>query len=359
MPGQEALALVWPRWPSTSSSPVDLAQAVLVDLGRLTSPPVPGMPGRNWAGARWPSTSPSSGRPSFSSAATCSCGRRLHLLHRVILRTLTPLVLRCSEPLLDDVAHDSKRRAPATDPDGDRTTVNCGTSRPPPTRGQYDLRQRLGARARGPEVLERGLVDAREARQVGLRSSGSGARSASTGRAIPSSGTVISARSAGAGTSTIVDGSSATTVAVRRLPVRAAISPKKSPASIDDSERYPPSGSGVPAAARPSRMKYAASPTSPTPTIVAPAGTSRTVDARDERAPLRRHRAGRAPAGGRRGGRSRRGSRRGPATGAGGCAGSRMTQGRHRTAPFGRRPADPGHDPGHQPGQRRARSRSR
>jgi hypothetical protein len=40
-----------------------------------------------------------------------------------------------------------------------------------------------------------------------------------------------------AGTSTIVVGSSATTFAVRRLPVSAAISPKKSPASIEDSER--------------------------------------------------------------------------------------------------------------------------
>ena len=44
-------------------------------------------------------------------------------------------------------------------------------------------------------------------------------------------------RSVAAGTSSSVVGWSATTFAVRRLPVSAAISPKKSPSPIDDSER--------------------------------------------------------------------------------------------------------------------------
>jgi len=56
-------------------------------------------------------------------------------------------------------------------------------------------------------------------------------------KSVSSYGTTMRARSVVAGTSTIVVCSSATTFAVRRLPVRAAISPKKSPASIEDREQ--------------------------------------------------------------------------------------------------------------------------
>jgi hypothetical protein len=42
---------------------------------------------------------------------------------------------------------------------------------------------------------------------------------------------------------------------VRTLPVRAPISPKKSPAVMDESERTLPSGAGAPAIVLPERMK--------------------------------------------------------------------------------------------------------
>ena len=72
-------------------------------------------------------------------------------------------------------------------------------------------------------------------------------RSLSAGRRRElSAGTSIRERSVEPGTSSSVVGVG-DDVGGPRLPVSAAISPKKSPSPIDDSERYEPSSFGVPA----------------------------------------------------------------------------------------------------------------
>src|SRR5258706_116903 len=90
------------------------------------------------------------------------------------------------------------------------------------------------------------------------------------------SGRSISALSVAAGTSSRSVCSSATTLAVRGLPVIAAISPKKSPAPIADSARNSPPSAGMPATTRPSSTKYAPSLVSPTRTTASPGAARRT-----------------------------------------------------------------------------------
>ena len=69
------------------------------------------------------------------------------------------------------------------------------------------------------------------------------------------SGVAMSVRSVSAGTSSRLVASSATTSAVRGLPVSAAISPKTSPAPRPDRDRYSPLLLVEPATVRPESTK--------------------------------------------------------------------------------------------------------